>query len=83
MSCLGLCPPLVVQGDVRKRRKVLVFCGSVDSCRAVEHHCQEQDLPTVCYHGDMPIASRKESMAAFAGEEGRWQEQGDISASAV
>eukprot|EP00775_Hariotina_reticulata_P013702 gene13702-13824_t len=56
----------LLQGDVRKQRKVLVFCGSVDSCRAVEHHCQDQDLPTVCYHGDMPIAARKESMAAFA-----------------
>lgn len=53
---------------MRQRRKVLVFCGSVGSCRAVEHFCQDRDLPTVCYHGDMPIAARKESMAAFAGE---------------
>eukprot|EP00879_Flechtneria_rotunda_P025367 GHRR01026952.1.p1 GENE.GHRR01026952.1~~GHRR01026952.1.p1 ORF type:complete len:415 (+),score=141.71 GHRR01026952.1:145-1389(+) len=57
----------VLQSDVRKRHKVLVFCKSVDSCRAVEHFCQDRDLPTVCYHGDMPIAARKESMAAFAG----------------
>jgi superfamily II DNA/RNA helicase len=55
------------QGDVTKRRKVLVFCSSMDSCRAVEHSCQDRDLPTVCYHGDMPIDARRESMAAFAG----------------
>jgi superfamily II DNA/RNA helicase len=57
----------LLQADVAKRRKVLVFCGSLDSCRAVEHSCADRDLPTVCYHGDMPIAARKESMALFAG----------------
>lgn len=58
----------LLQTDLRKQRKVLVFCGSVDSCRAVEHRCQDAGLPTVCYHGDMPIQARKESMAAFAGQ---------------
>ncbi|KAF6266680.1 P-loop containing nucleoside triphosphate hydrolase protein [Scenedesmus sp. NREL 46B-D3] len=57
----------LLQADVAKRRKVLVFCGSLDSCRAVEHSCADRDLPTVCYHGDMPLAARKESMALFAG----------------
>ncbi len=53
--------------DGRKPHKALVFCNSVDSCRAVEHHCREAGLPTLCYHGDMPVAARQESMAAFAG----------------
>ncbi|WIA29127.1 hypothetical protein OEZ86_011638 [Tetradesmus obliquus] len=57
----------LLQADLAKRRKVLVFCGSLDSCRAVEHTCADRDLPVVCYHGDMPIAARKESMALFAG----------------
>lgn len=57
----------LLQADVRKQRRVLVFCGSMDSCRAVDHACQDSDLPTVCYHGEMPIHARKESMAAFAG----------------
>lgn len=48
-------------------RRVLVFCGSVGSCRAVEHACVARDLPSVCYHGDMPIPLRKEAMARFAG----------------
>jgi hypothetical protein len=60
----------LLQADVAKQRKVLVFCGSLDSCRAVEHSCADRDLPTVCYHGDMPIAARKESMALFAGASG-------------
>jgi superfamily II DNA/RNA helicase len=58
----------VLQSDVAKGRKVLVFCNSMDSCRAVEHTVRERDMPTVCYHGDMPISARKESMAQFAGE---------------
>lgn len=57
----------LLQTDVQRQRKVLVFCGSMDSCRAVEHACQDNDLPTVCYHGEMPIQARKDSMAAFAG----------------
>lgn len=57
----------VLQSDVAKGRKVLVFCNSMDSCRAVEHTCRERDMPTVCYHGDMPIQARKDAMVQFAG----------------
>jgi superfamily II DNA/RNA helicase len=55
------------QPEASKGRKVLVFCNSMDSCRAVEHATQERGLPTVCYHGDMPLQARREAMAAFAG----------------
>jgi superfamily II DNA/RNA helicase len=64
----------VVQSDVAKGRKVLVFCNSMDSCRAVEHNMRERDVPTVCYHGEMPIPARKEAMAQFAGEEQQLQD---------
>ncbi|KAF8072921.1 DEAD-box ATP-dependent RNA helicase 39 [Scenedesmus sp. PABB004] len=57
----------LLAGDAARRRKVLVFCGSVDSVRAVEHCLSERGLPVVCYHGDMPLAARKDAMAAFAG----------------
>lgn len=60
----------VLQSDVNKGRKTLVFCSSMDSCRAVEHTVRERDIPTVCYHGDMPIPLRKDAMARFAGEQG-------------
>jgi superfamily II DNA/RNA helicase len=52
---------------VRKGRKVLVFCNTMGSCRAVEHFCVDNSIPSVCYHGDMPIPQRKEAMEAFAG----------------
>lgn len=53
--------------DARRKHKTLVFCNTVASCRAVEHFCSEYDIPTVCYHGDMPIPQRKEAIANFAG----------------
>ena len=29
-------------------------------------HMQEADLPTCCYHGDVPLDGRKEAIAQFA-----------------
>ena len=40
--------------------RVMVFCNTQDSCRAVELFLKEEGVPTVCYHGDMPRESRKE-----------------------
>jgi superfamily II DNA/RNA helicase len=57
----------LLQSDMTKGRKALVFCSSMDSCRAVEHTMRERDIDTVCYHGEMPIQARKQSMAQFAG----------------
>lgn len=57
----------VMQGEASRNRRVLVFCNTVDSCRAVEHHCRERGLPTVCYHGTMPIPARKEAFNEFLG----------------
>jgi superfamily II DNA/RNA helicase len=51
---LAVCVQLV-QGDVAKGRRVLVFCGTVDSARAVDHYFQVRRaalvLSTVCCFG--------------------------------
>ncbi|KAG2448645.1 hypothetical protein HYH02_006532 [Chlamydomonas schloesseri] len=57
----------VLSADSRRRQKTLVFCNTVDSCRAVEHYAREEGLAVVCYHGDMPPEARQESIATFAG----------------
>lgn len=57
----------ILAPEARALNKVLVFCNTVDSCRALEHHCREQGIPTVCYHGDMPVNLRQEAMRHFAG----------------
>lgn len=41
----------VVTGDVKKGRRIMVFCNTLDSCRATEHHLSEAGLPTLSYHG--------------------------------
>ncbi|MEW5302928.1 MAG: hypothetical protein WDW36_005665 [Sanguina aurantia] len=52
--------------DSKRQRKALVFCNTMDSCRAVEHYCRDASIASVCYHGEMPIEARKASMATFA-----------------
>ena len=48
----------LVEGEQRQRRRVMVFCNTLDSCRATEHALQEAGLPTRCYHGDVPLQAR-------------------------
>jgi superfamily II DNA/RNA helicase len=58
--------PSIVQVLAPNRSKrVMVFCNSIASCRAVDYFLAENDVPTVCFHGDMPIASRKTTIASF------------------
>lgn len=62
--------PQVLTPDLRQGKKVLVFCSSVDSCRAVQHHCNDEGIKAVCYHGDMPVTLRQEAMEQFSGMNG-------------
>jgi len=39
---------------VKKGRRIMVFCNTLDSCRATEHHLSEAGLPTLSYHGALP-----------------------------
>ncbi len=48
----------------------MVFCNTLDSARATEHYLRERGLPTLCYHGDVPLDGRRAAIAAFAGEPG-------------
>ena len=45
----------MVEGEQRRARRIMVFCNTLDSCRATEHALQEAGLPTRCYHGDVPL----------------------------
>lgn len=57
----------LLAGDQAKGRRTMVFCNTLDSCRAAEHFLVEQDLATVCYHGDIPLDQRKTALHRFAG----------------
>lgn len=36
----------------------LVFCNTLDSCRAVEHHLRENECSAACVHGSIPVRLR-------------------------
>ena len=54
-------------GDQANGRRTMVFCNTLDSCRAAEHFLVERDLATVCYHGDVPLEERKTALHRFSG----------------
>jgi superfamily II DNA/RNA helicase len=60
----------VVEGDCAHGRRVMVFCNTLDSCRATEHYLKERGLATLCYHGDVPLDGRREAIRAFVAEAG-------------
>ena len=58
----------VVAGDCAKGRRTMVFCNTLDSCRAAEHYLVERGVATVCHHGDVPFEERKVALRRFAGQ---------------
>ena len=44
----------------------MVFCNTLASCRAAEHHLAEASLPTLCYHGDVPPEERRAAIRDFS-----------------
>ncbi len=56
------CPSATAMSKMRRQSVLLlksVLTGSMI-------HLQEADLPTCCYHGDVPLDGRKEAIAQFA-----------------
>ena len=57
----------VIERDLRSDNRVMVFCNTLPSCRAVEHYLAESGVVTRCYHGDVPIHQRRAAIAEFSG----------------
>jgi superfamily II DNA/RNA helicase len=60
---------------VRRGKRLMVFCNTMASCRAAEHHLRERALPTLCYHGDVPLEERKRALAEFGVDVGEGESQ--------
>ena len=60
----------VLGADVAKGRRVMVFCNTLNSCRATEHYLREKEIHTCCYHGDIPLDGRREAIQEFTGDTG-------------
>ena len=48
----------------------MIFCNTLDCCRAAEHYLREKDIHTLCYHGDIPLDGRREAIQNFTGDAG-------------
>jgi superfamily II DNA/RNA helicase len=48
----------------------VVFCNTVQSCRAAEHALAEGGIESECYHGDLNSKARSENLGRF--REGEW-----------
>ena len=56
----------VVSADVSQGNRVMVFCNTLDSCRATDYFLQERGFDTCCCHGDIPLDGRKEAIRRFS-----------------
>ncbi|CDJ38988.1 DEAD/DEAH box helicase, putative [Eimeria tenella] len=48
-----------------RAKKVLVFCNTVDSCRACYHHLKSAGLPAEGYDGSLSASAREKSLISF------------------
>ena len=55
-----------MEGEQRRGKKVMVFCNTLDSCRAADKFLQEHSLPSLTYHGDVPLDGRRQAILSFA-----------------
>lgn len=60
----------VLEPSLAKGNKVMVFCNTLDSSRAVDHFLTENQIYTVNYHGEVPAEQRVENLKKFKDEDG-------------
>ncbi|CAN8246742.1 unnamed protein product [Cochlearia groenlandica] len=60
----------VLEPSLAKGSKVMVFCNTLNSSRAVDHFLSEHQISTVNYHGEVPAEQRVENLKKFREEEG-------------
>ncbi|TKY46106.1 DEAD-box ATP-dependent RNA helicase 39 [Spatholobus suberectus] len=55
----------VLEPSLAKGNKVMVFCNTLDSSRAVDHFLGENQISSVNYHGEVPAEQRVENLRKF------------------
>ncbi|GAU26800.1 hypothetical protein TSUD_289050 [Trifolium subterraneum] len=56
---------LVLEPSLAKGNRVMVFCNTLNSSRAVDHFLGENQISTVNYHGEVPAEERVENLNKF------------------
>ncbi|CAK9174159.1 unnamed protein product [Ilex paraguariensis] len=60
----------VLEPSLAKGNRVMVFCNTLNSSRAVDHFLNENQISTVNYHGEVPAEQRVENLKKFKSEDG-------------
>ncbi|KAF6171002.1 hypothetical protein GIB67_028563 [Kingdonia uniflora] len=60
----------VLEPSLAKGNRVMVFCNTLNSSRAVDHFLGENKVFTVNYHGEVPAEQRVENLKKFKSEDG-------------
>ncbi|KAF3326928.1 DEAD-box ATP-dependent RNA helicase 39 isoform X2 [Carex littledalei] len=60
----------VLEPSLSKGNRVMVFCNTLNSSRAVDHYLSENQISTVNYHGEVPADERVENLKKFKSEDG-------------
>ncbi|XP_027149897.1 DEAD-box ATP-dependent RNA helicase 39 [Coffea eugenioides] len=60
----------VLEPSLSKGNRVMVFCNTLNSSRAVDHFLHENGISTVNYHGEVPAEERVENLEKFKSEDG-------------
>jgi superfamily II DNA/RNA helicase len=60
----------VLEPSLAKGNRVMVFCNTLGSSRAVDHFLNENQLSTVNYHGEVPAEQRVENLKKFKSDDG-------------
>lgn len=60
----------VLEPSLAKGNRVMVFCNTLNSSRAVDHFLGENQILTVNYHGEVPAEQRVENLNKFKSDDG-------------
>ncbi|KAI8550711.1 hypothetical protein RHMOL_Rhmol06G0128700 [Rhododendron molle] len=60
----------VLEPSLAKGNKVMVFCNTLNSSRAVDHFLDENKISSVNYHGEVPAEQRVENLQKFKSDDG-------------
>ncbi|XP_022976914.1 DEAD-box ATP-dependent RNA helicase 39 [Cucurbita maxima] len=59
----------VLEPSLAKGNRVMVFCNTLNSSRAVDHFLGENQISTVNYHGEVPAQQRVENLKKFKSDD--------------
>lgn len=60
----------VLEPSLSRGNRVMVFCNTLNSSRAVDHFLNENQISTVNYHGEVPAEERVENLQKFKNDDG-------------